>query len=106
MLCSDLMVIPSVYEPFGVVALEGMAAGIPVVASNVDGLGEIIKHEYSGILVYPRDPSSISWGISRVLGDPNLARTIVENAKREVDKKYTWEAVAQLTLKAYEQTLR
>lgn len=106
MLCSDLMVIPSVYEPFGVVALEGMAAGIPVVASNVDGLGEIIKHEYSGVLVYPRDPSSISWGISRVLGDPNLARTIVENAKREVDKKYTWEAVAQLTLKAYEQTLR
>ncbi len=54
-LCADVMAIPSIYEPFGVVALEAMAAGLPVVASNVDGLGEVIVHEKNGILVFPKD---------------------------------------------------
>ncbi len=105
MLSSDLMAIPSIYEPFGVVALEAMLAGIPVVASDVDGLAEIVKHEENGILVYPRDPSSISWGISRIISDPQNSRRLVENAKRDVQEKYTWDAVAKLTLEAYRKIL-
>ena len=102
---SDVMVIPSVYEPFGVVALEAMVAGIPVVASDVDGLGEIIKHEHNGILVFPRDSSSISWGISRILSDPLNAARLVENARKDISAKYTWEAVASLTASAYRKAL-
>jgi glycogen synthase len=105
MLSSDVLVIPSIYEPFGVVALEGMAAGLPVVASEVDGLAEIVIHEKTGILVRPRDSSSISWGISRVLSDPSNAQRIAENAKRELQERYTWDAVAALTLKSYEKAL-
>ncbi|MGI0079596.1 MAG: glycosyltransferase family 4 protein [Nitrososphaerales archaeon] len=105
MLSSDLMAIPSIYEPFGVVALEAMAAGLPVVASDVDGLAEIVKHEENGILVYPRDPSSISWGISRLISDPQNARRLVGNAKRDVQIKYTWDAVAKLTLEGYRRIL-
>ena len=105
MLSSDLMTIPSIYEPFGVVALEAMAAGLPVVASDLDGLAEIIKHEENGILVYPRDPSSISWGISRILSDAQNAQRLVENAERDVQAKYTWDAVAKLTLEAYRKIL-
>jgi len=99
------MVIPSVYEPFGVVALEALAVGVPVVASDVGGLGEIIKHEFNGILVYPRDPSSISWGISRVLSDQPNTRRLVGNGKNDVATKYTWDAIAKLTIKAYEAAL-
>ncbi len=105
MLSSDLMVIPSVYEPFGVVALEAMTADLPVVASDVDGLGEIIKHEKNGILVYPRDPASIAWGISRIMSDPQNTRKLTENASKDVEEKYTWDAIAKLTLKAYRKML-
>ncbi len=102
---SDVMVIPSVYEPFGVVALEGMAARLPIVASDVDGLSEVIKHEDTGILVYPRDSASISWGISRILSDPSNSQRIVNNAQQELARRYTWDAVAGLTLESYKKAL-
>lgn len=106
MLSSDVMVMPSVYEPFGVVALEAMAARIPVVASQVDGLAEIVSHERTGLLVYPRDPSSISWGISRIFSDPQNTRRLVENAYEELSKRFTWDAVAAKTLECYARARR
>jgi glycosyltransferase involved in cell wall biosynthesis len=102
-LSSDLMMIPSVYEPFGVVALEAMAARLPVVASNVDGLAEIIKHEENGILAFPRDSSSIAWGISRILSDQPNTQRLVENASRDVESKFSWSAVAKQTLEVYKE---
>ncbi len=101
-LCSDVMVIPSVYEPFGVVALEGMAAGVPVVASNIDGLAEIIRHEENGVLAFPRDSSSLAWAVSRVLSDSKNTERLVQNARNDVRNRYSWEAVAKLTLQAYQ----
>lgn len=98
---ADVLVVPSVYEPFGIVALEGMAAGVPVVVSNVDGLSEIIKHDYNGVHVYPRDPFSIAWGINRVLSDPNYAQWIVKNAKLDINQKYNWDFVASVTTDVY-----
>jgi glycogen(starch) synthase len=102
-LFSDLMVIPSVYEPFGVVALEAMAARLPVVASNVDGLAEIVNHEENGLLVFPRDSSSIAWGISRILSDPANSKRLVDNALRDVELRFSWPAVARKTLNAYKE---
>ncbi|HIE14694.1 TPA: glycosyltransferase family 1 protein [Candidatus Bathyarchaeota archaeon] len=98
---ADLLVVPSSYEPFGIVALEGMAAGIPVVASNTGGLSEVIEHDRTGVLVYPRDPHSIAWGIKRVLSDPEYSSRIIQNAKRKVIEIYSWEAVAEKTLQVY-----
>jgi glycogen(starch) synthase len=105
MLSADVMVIPSIYEPFGVVALEAMAARVPIVASNVDGLAEIVKHEHNGILTYPGDPSSISWGISRILSDPANAERLVEIGTKELSKQYTWDAVGALTLECYKKAI-
>jgi glycogen synthase len=105
-LSSDVMAIPSVYEPFGVVALEAMAAHLPVVASNVDGLGEIISHEENGILVFPRDASSIAWGISRIFSDPGNTQRLVSNALKDIESKYSWKAVAEDTLNAYRDAVR
>lgn len=104
-LSSDLMVIPSVYEPFGVVALEAMSARLPVVASNVDGLAEIVNHEENGILVFPRDSSSIAWGISRVLSDPGNTARMIDNAVRDVHSRFSWKAVAVETLNAYTEAM-
>jgi glycogen(starch) synthase len=98
---ADVLVVPSVYEPFGIVALEGMATGVPVVASRVGGLSEVIEHDRTGLFVYPKDPESIAWGIDKVLSDPNHARWLTENAKDKLHKAYSWEAVAMKTVDVY-----
>lgn len=60
LMSADALVIPSIYEPFGIVALEGMAAGVPIVASNVGGLSEIVEHDRTGMLAYSENPESIA----------------------------------------------
>ena len=99
---ADVLVVPSSYEPFGIVALEGMAAGVPVVASNTGGLSEIIEHDRTGVLVYPGDPRSIAWGINRVLSDKEYSKYLIQNAKRRIAEIYSWDVVAEKTLKVYE----
>ncbi|MBW9222658.1 glycosyltransferase family 4 protein [Methanothermococcus sp. SCGC AD-155-C09] len=103
---SDLTVIPSIYEPFGIVALEAMAAGSPVVASAVGGLKEIIHHEYNGVTVYPHNPDSIAWGVNRVLSDEGFREWIVNNAKKDVYNKYSWEAIAHNTIDVYNKVIQ
>jgi glycosyltransferase involved in cell wall biosynthesis len=102
---ADVLVVPSIYEPFGIVALEGMATGVPVVASQVDGLAEIIDHERTGIFVFPRSPESIAWGIERVLSDYDHAKWMVENAKEKLHNAYSWEAVAMKTVEVYKKVV-
>jgi glycogen(starch) synthase len=103
---ADVLVVPSIYEPFGIVALEGMATGVPVVASRVDGLAEVIEHDRTGVFVYPRSPNSIAWGIDRVLSDPNHARWLTGNAKDKLEKDYSWEAVAMKTVEVYKKVVK
>lgn len=98
---ADVMVVPSIYEPFGIVALEGMAAGVPVVASQIGGLSEVVEHDRTGVFVYPRNPESIAWGIIRVLSDSGYTDWLVKNALEAVHKTYSWEAVAKRTAKVY-----
>ncbi len=105
-LSSDVMAIPSVYEPFGVVALEAMAANLPVVASSVDGLAEVIRHEENGILVFPRDSASIAWGISRILSDRENTQRLEANALKDVENRFSWKVVAMDTLNAYKEAQR
>ena len=70
--CADVSVVPSLFEPFGIVALEAMAAKSPVVASDTGGLSEIIEHDVTGVKVYPNNPDSLAWGINKVLLDDIL----------------------------------
>ena len=103
---ADVLVVPSVYEPFGIVALEGMAAGIPVVAANVGGLSEIIEHDRTGVLVYPKNFESIAWGVNRVLSDSGYSNWLVQNARRKVQEAYSWKAVAKRTVEVYEKVCK
>jgi len=80
---SSIAVVPSVWaEPFGIVVIEAMAGGSPVVASNVGGIPEIIEEGVSGILVPPSDPSSLRRALSDLLGDPDRRRAMGAAALR------------------------
>ncbi|MDD3791638.1 MAG: glycosyltransferase family 4 protein [Candidatus Bathyarchaeota archaeon] len=103
--CSDVSVVPSLFEPFGIVALEAMAARSPVVASDTGGLSEIIEHDVTGVKVYSNNPDSLAWGITKVLLDQEYAKRIKENAYRRVHEKYNWEKIAQQTKCIYEKVL-
>ncbi len=100
--CADVSVVPSLFEPFGIVALEAMAAKSPVVVSDTGGLSEIVDHDWTGVKVYPNNPESLAWGLVKVLTDENYKRHLVENAYRKILDKYDWEKIAQQTKKTYE----
>jgi len=103
--CADVSVVPSLFEPFGIVALEAMAAKSPVVASDTGGLSEIIQHDVTGVKVYPNNADSLAWGINRILLDDGYRRRIRENAYTRVLGIYDWEKIAQQTIQIYETVL-
>lgn len=103
--CADVSVVPSLFEPFGIVALEAMAAKSPVVASDTGGLSEIIEHDVTGVKVFPNNPDSLAWGITKVLLDDNYRAVIRENAYKRVMEKYDWEKIGQQTKLIYEGVL-
>jgi glycogen(starch) synthase len=103
--CADVSVVPSLFEPFGIVALEAMAAKSPVVVSETGGLSEIVKHDVTGFKAYPNNPESLAWGITKILLDENYGNYIRENAYRQVKEKYNWEKIAQQTKAIYKSVL-
>jgi glycosyltransferase involved in cell wall biosynthesis len=100
--CADVCVVPSLYEPFGIVAIEAMAAKVPVVVSDTGGLAEIVEHDKTGIKVFPGSSDSLAWGITRVLTDPQYADWIKTNAYEEVLKEYTWKKIGEKTKILYQ----
>ncbi|MBC7237107.1 MAG: glycosyltransferase family 4 protein [Chloroflexi bacterium] len=98
---ADCAVFPSLYEPFGIVALEAMAAKTPVVVSEVGGLAEVVRHAETGITIYPGDVQSCAWGILHTLEHPEWTRQRVQNAYEEVLRVYNWHTIAEQTAKVY-----
>jgi len=84
--CSDVFVIPSLHEGFGIVALEAMVYSKPIVASNAGGLSEILEHNKNSLLVPPGDINKLADEIMKLLKDQKLAKNIAENARRDVEK--------------------
>ncbi len=102
---SDVVAIPSLYEPFGIVALEGMAAGTPVVVSDVGGLRDFVEHMENGITTYAGNSDSLAWGILQVLRNPDLANHLNETATRSVEEVYNWKIITKKTQETYEKVL-
>src|SRR6266566_1622979 len=98
---SDAFVLPSHYEPFGMVALEAMASRIPVVVSDVGGLSEIVEDGITGVKVPAYNPSALAEGILRVLEGRELSAQLKENAYRMVQERYRWDIIAEKTIGAY-----
>ena len=98
---SDVVAVPSRFEPFGIIALEAMAGGSPVVVSKVGGLAEIVEDGVDGLEVDPNSPSSLAKAAVRILSDRELASRLAARA-REKAKSYSWEVAAERTLKVYQ----
>ena len=103
--CADVAVFPSTYEPFGIVALEAMLAGVPTVVSDVGGLNEIIRHKENGMKSYAGNSNSIADSVLELLFDPKLCDTVSKNAIKEVKELYNWNKIAQDTHYVYEQAI-
>lgn len=102
---ADCAVFPSLYEPFGIVALEAMAAHVPVVVSEVGGLREVVRHAETGITIYPNNPDSCAWGILHTLTHPEWAAMRVENAYRQVLEVFNWQTIAAQTAAVMERII-
>jgi glycogen(starch) synthase len=95
------VVIPSLYEPFGIVALEGMAAGAPTVVARTGGLAEIVEGSDAGMLFEPGNHHELADRIEQVLADANAAEHLRANAARLLRRSYTWDAIAVETVAVY-----
>jgi len=99
---ADVAVFPSLYEPFGIVALEAMAAGTPVIVSDTGGLAEIVTHEVDGLKVYPGDLSGLVQSIKRALSDPEM-EAMAKRAREKTARQYSWPPIARQTLTVYKE---
>jgi len=109
---------PSVYEPFGIINLEAMACGAPVVASATGGILEVVVEDVTGHLVpfdpnpittFPIDPAQfakdLAAPITALLANPDLARQMGQAGRRRVEQKFAWEAIATQTIELYSSLL-
>jgi glycosyltransferase involved in cell wall biosynthesis len=101
MAAMDLIVLPSFHEAMPLVMLEAMAIGVPVVASRVAGIPEIITDGVTGLLVEPGDVNGIAAAIIRLLQDPGLARTIGGNGRARVEEELNVERMLDGVRRVY-----
>jgi glycogen synthase len=98
---ADAVVLPSHYEPFGIVALEAAAAGAPLVTSNVGGLGEAVINGVTGISFAPRDIAGLATAVRQVLDNPEAARRRAVAARERLTSDFDWATVAHETAQVY-----
>lgn len=99
---ADVGVLSSDYEGMPLAVLEYMAAGLPVVATAVGGVPQVVEPERTGILVPRRDPSALAAAIGRLLADPQLARSMGEAGRARQQQQFSREAMAQKVTSLYE----
>ena len=103
---ATVVVIPSLYEPFGIVALEGMAAGAPTIVARTGGLAEIVENTGAGALFEPGNHIALANCIADVLNHPDVAESLRTNAASLLASRYTWDAIAATTLGIYNKAKR
>jgi glycogen(starch) synthase len=99
---ADVVVLPSRYEPFGIVALEAAAAGAPLVASTAGGLAELVIDGETGLSITPGDVAGIATAVTEVLADPAAAARRARAAKSRLATEFNWEGIASATAAVYQ----
>ncbi len=102
---ADVCVVPSIYEPFGLVALEAMASGCPCIVADTGGLREVVPHEEAGLRFRPRDPEALGEMVERVLTDSELRARLIAEATEHV-LRFDWGDVARSTADVYAELTR
>jgi len=103
--CAGCVVIPSLYEPFGVVALEALAGGAPLIVADTGGLAELVGGTGSALLFEPGNAGELADCIERVLFDPELADEMVRRGRELLQATYTFDAIAARTVAVYHEAL-
>jgi glycosyltransferase involved in cell wall biosynthesis len=103
---ADCAVFPSLYEPFGIVALESFAARVPVVVSDTGGMPEVVQHGKTGVVTRVNNPDSIAWGILEILKNPDYSRMLVENAYADLQVRFQWSQLAVETASVYSHVIQ
>jgi len=102
---AELCVFPSLYEPFGLVALEAMASCTPLIAADTGGLAEIVKHHVDGFTVPPADSGALSRQIIQALEQPQLAMELAQAGLAKVQTRYHFHSIRQATIEVYYQLI-
>lgn len=103
---AEVALVPSLYEPFGMVALETMAADTPCIVADTGGLRELVVHEATGLRFTPGDPSDLAATIDRLLTDQKLHHRLTLDARRMLDDQFNWKRIAERTASVYERAIR
>jgi glycogen(starch) synthase len=103
---TDTVVVPSIYEPFGTVALEAASTGAPLAVAATGGLAEIVEPGVNGVTFPAGDPVGLADAVSTLLSDPGYAARAAGAARAMVAERYSWTAVARRTVEAYATAVR
>ena len=103
---ASVFVMPSLYETFGISVIEAMAFGLPVVATNIGGLPEVVQDGVTGILVPPKDPDALAEAVIRLLRDPELRRRLGNAGRERVLSEFRVDRIVEQTLKVYQSVCR
>jgi glycogen(starch) synthase len=98
---ADAVVLPSRYEPFGIVALETAAAGAPLAASTAGGLAEVVVDGRTGVSFPPGDSAALATAVGTVLADPAAARRRAKLARQRLATDFDWHRIAEATADVY-----
>lgn len=98
---ADIVLIPSRWEGFGIVALEAMASGVPVIAADVDGLRECIQDGITGMLVNMKKPNAVAEAIDALIADPDRRHSLAQQARTHVEQEYSRESMIQRYTELY-----
>ena len=103
---ADVVVVPSVYEPFGMIALEAQLAGTPVAATDTGGLTELVEHGVTGVRFASQDPSALADAVALLLDNPKLAARMARTAQQRARSDFSWPQVARRTAAVYQAAVR
>ncbi|ORV49302.1 glycosyl transferase [Mycolicibacter engbaekii] len=102
---ADVVACTPWYDPFGIVPLEAMACGVPVVASSVGGMLDTVVHDKTGLLIPPKDPAACANAIGAILGNPRAAEGFGAAGRERVRSRYSWDRIAGDTVRVYQRLL-
>jgi D-inositol-3-phosphate glycosyltransferase len=102
---AEALVMPSHYESFGLVALEAMACGTPVIASQVGGLAFLVQDGATGYSIPDQDPEALALALKKLLGD-SVARDAMGRRAAEYAREYSWPVITSQIVKVYEEIVK